>query len=165
MFIALNILTLIDTSFNITEKNNDNSLLAVTAKTIVPVFKPMGISEDNWPAVVGIVTGIFAKEAVIGSLGSLYLNNDFNIDVEIEGEEIPEQHEQSIHKSMQSHFDGKIGVYSYLLFILLYFPCISVFAALAKEFSYKLATISMVWTTGIAYVSAVTFYQVAKILF
>jgi len=125
----------------------------------------MGISENNWPAIVGIITGVFAKEAVIGTLGSLYLNKDFDIDEEIDGEDIPTQYENRIHKSMQSHFDGKIGVYSYLLFILLYFPCGAAFAAIAKEFSYKLALTSMFWTTGLAYVSAVTFYQTAKLFF
>lgn len=60
----------IDGSFG--HNNSDRSILAVTSKKITPVFQPMGINEHNWPATVGIFTGIFAKEAVIATLNSLY---------------------------------------------------------------------------------------------
>lgn len=52
--------------------DTQDSVLSKIGQTIVPVFKPMGIEEDNWPAAVGIFTGIFAKEAVVGTLDSLY---------------------------------------------------------------------------------------------
>lgn len=57
--------------------NNDsqNSLLASAGKAVTPIFGPMGIENDNWPATVGIFTGLFAKEAVIGTLSSLYSQN------------------------------------------------------------------------------------------
>jgi len=51
-----------------------DSVLSKIGQTLVPVFKPMGIKDDNWPATVGIFTGIFAKEAVVGTLDSLYTN-------------------------------------------------------------------------------------------
>ncbi len=60
----------VDGSFG--NQNTEKSLLSQGAKLIVPVFKPMGIKEDNWPAVVGIISGIFAKESVVGSLNSIY---------------------------------------------------------------------------------------------
>ena len=44
--------------------------------SITPVFSPMGIREENWPATVGLITGIFAKEAVVGTLDSLYAGMD-----------------------------------------------------------------------------------------
>ncbi len=53
-------------------EDSDKSVLSQIGKTIVPVFKPMGVSEENWPAAVGIFTGILAKEAVVGTLDSLY---------------------------------------------------------------------------------------------
>lgn len=53
-------------------QDSDNSVLSSIGKTIVPVFEPMGISQDNWPAAVGIFTGVLAKEAVVGTLDSLY---------------------------------------------------------------------------------------------
>ncbi|MBL8660672.1 MAG: Fe(2+) transporter permease subunit FeoB [Rhodospirillales bacterium] len=53
-------------------QDSDRSVLAAIGRTMVPVFAPMGISDDNWPATVGIFTGILAKEAVVGTLNSLY---------------------------------------------------------------------------------------------
>ena len=53
-------------------ENTDRSVLADVGKAMTPVLAPMGISEDNWPATVGMITGIFAKEAVVGTLNALY---------------------------------------------------------------------------------------------
>jgi ferrous iron transport protein B len=57
-------------------EDSENSVLASIGKNITPVFRPMGIADDNWPATVGIFTGIFAKEAVVGTLDSLYSQID-----------------------------------------------------------------------------------------
>ena len=46
--------------------------MSKVAQVVTPVFAPIGIQEENWPATVGIITGIFAKEAVVGTLNSLY---------------------------------------------------------------------------------------------
>lgn len=53
-------------------QNNGKSLLAIAAQQITPVLSPLGIQQDNWQATVGIITGIFAKEAVVGTLNTLY---------------------------------------------------------------------------------------------
>ncbi|WJV55715.1 Fe(2+) transporter permease subunit FeoB [Prodigiosinella aquatilis] len=60
----------VDGSFG--NQNTQKSVLSAIGQKIVPVFKPMGIKDDNWPAAVGVFTGIFAKEAVVGTLDSLY---------------------------------------------------------------------------------------------
>jgi ferrous iron transport protein B len=52
--------------------SGNQSLLDSTARAVTPAFAPLGIDEDNWPATVGIITGLFAKEAVVGTLDSLY---------------------------------------------------------------------------------------------
>ncbi|WP_298439175.1 ferrous iron transport protein B [uncultured Ferrimonas sp.] len=57
---------------SIGNEDSDNSLLAIAAQQVTPVFGPMGVQDDNWEATVGIITGIFAKEAVVGTLNSLY---------------------------------------------------------------------------------------------
>lgn len=64
-----------------------NSILASIGKTITPIFKPMGVSAENWPATIGIFTGIFAKEAVVGTLDSFYGKMDAAASDEIESEE------------------------------------------------------------------------------
>ncbi|SJL82383.1 Fe(2+) transporter permease subunit FeoB [Vibrio palustris] len=53
-----------------------DSLLSKAAQVVTPVFEPMGIEADNWAATVGIITGIFAKEAVVGTLNNLYTSQD-----------------------------------------------------------------------------------------
>jgi ferrous iron transport protein B len=52
--------------------NTENSVLAAVGQSIIPAFAPMGLREDNWPAAVGLFTGIFAKEVVVGTLDALY---------------------------------------------------------------------------------------------
>jgi len=53
-------------------EDTGRSVLSVTGKSITPAFRPFGLSEENWPAAVGLFTGIFAKEAVVGTLDNLY---------------------------------------------------------------------------------------------
>jgi ferrous iron transport protein B len=53
-------------------ENTQNSVLAAVGESLIPVFEPMGIREDNWPAAVGLFTGLFAKEVVVGTLDALY---------------------------------------------------------------------------------------------
>jgi ferrous iron transport protein B len=57
-------------------EDTENSALSSISKTITPVLKPFGVTDDNWPATVGVFTGIFAKEAVVGTLDSLYGSMD-----------------------------------------------------------------------------------------
>ncbi|WP_432452826.1 MULTISPECIES: Fe(2+) transporter permease subunit FeoB [unclassified Agarivorans] len=68
----LSVLNHIGTGGELDAEGKENSLLSRASQFVTPVFTPMGIEKDNWPATVGIVTGLFAKEAVIGSLNSLY---------------------------------------------------------------------------------------------
>ena len=69
---ALSFLSAIGTDGSIGRDNTRDSVLAVVSQELVPVFEPMGVTHDNWPAAVGLFTGIFAKEAVIGTLNALY---------------------------------------------------------------------------------------------
>ena len=69
---CLGFLNSLGTDGSFGNEDSDNSVLAEIGQTIVPVLKPMGVSEENWPAAVGIFTGILAKEAVVGTMNSLY---------------------------------------------------------------------------------------------
>jgi len=53
-------------------ENRSNSMLSALSREATPLLTPLGVQEDNWPATVGIITGIFAKEAVVGTLDALY---------------------------------------------------------------------------------------------
>jgi ferrous iron transport protein B len=54
------------------QEDTETSILSDIGKAITPAFSPMGIREENWPATVGLFTGLFAKEAIVGTLNSLY---------------------------------------------------------------------------------------------
>ena len=148
LVIILNILNAVDFKGNFIPQTPQKSVLSSVGKVITPVFEPMGISEQNWPATVGLFTGVMAKEAIIGSLDALYA--DLN-----EGETSTQR--------LVVLFDGKIGAFAYLLFVLLYMPCLSALGAIAKEFSLRWAGFVMIWTTGQAYLLSTLFYQCATI--
>ncbi len=115
----------------------NSSLLVLFAKLIQPLFSPMGIASDNWPAVVGLITGMLAKEVVVGSLNSLSMSMG----------------------GLSQLFDGAVGAYAYLLFILLYVPCASTVAVIKDEAGRRLMWFSVFWSTGLAYSASVLFYQ------
>ena len=68
-------------------EDTENSALSSISKTITPVLYPLGVTDENWPATVGVFTGIFAKEAVVGTLNSLYNGMDSNTATEADVEE------------------------------------------------------------------------------
>ncbi len=63
--------------------------------------------------------------------------------------------------SMVTLFEGKIGAFAYLLFVLLYFPCSAAIAAVYQETNLKWTAFAGVWTTGLAYMASTIFYQLA----
>jgi ferrous iron transport protein B len=66
-----------------------------------------------------------------------------------------------VYGVMYKQFHGQVGAFAYLLFVLLYVPCVSTVAAVAKELNKKWALFSVCWSTGLAYAVAVLFYQIA----
>jgi ferrous iron transport protein B len=180
-----------DGSIN-TGDGNANSLLSEFGRLLTPLFTPMGIQPDNWPATVGLVTGVLAKEVVIGTLNALYTQIGHIATLAVGGFDfwggmhdalvsIPQHLGQlgnslgnpvlaqapvqtlskSVYGEMYQRFDGQIGAMAYLLFVLLYFPCISTTAAMLRELNRAWTIFSVFWTTGIAYCVAVLFYQSA----
>ena len=72
--LAINFLNSLGTDGSFGNENQEHSVLSTMAKLATPVVEPLGITEDNWPATVGIITGLLAKEVVVGSLDALYQN-------------------------------------------------------------------------------------------
>ena len=72
MVLVLNVLNSVGTDGSYGNENSNNSVLAAVGRTIAPAFSPMGLTEENWPAAVGIFTGVLAKEAVVGTLNAAY---------------------------------------------------------------------------------------------
>ena len=88
-------------------EDSEKSVLSEIGKTIVPVFEPMGIQEENWPAAVGVFTGIFAKEAVVGTLNSLY--DTLSVDQAQEAAAAAEEPEGESSFSLSDTFSEAVG--------------------------------------------------------
>ena len=205
----INVANSVGTDMSFGNNNSEKSVLSATARFITPVFKPMGIEEDNWPATVGIITGLLAKEVVVGTLDALYSRIDKPIEPEKTSVEkvtefklfdrlnnavqtIPNNLAGVANKlldplglslvdnvtdqataaktqavdistfgAMHKRFDGKIGAFAYLLFILLYFPCVAATGAMYRETGSGWTLLGVSWSTGLAYATAVIFYQAA----
>jgi len=200
----LAILNSMGTDGSFGNENSEKSILTSISKTLTPALKPIGISEENWPATVGIFTGIFAKEAIVGTLDSLYADMDMDnrtqaakdeynlgaaiIDsfksirdnlsglghswsdpVGLSLNDISNQEsaaaEQDVHigtySSMVALFGTKVAAFSYLLFVLLYFPCSATIAAVYSETNLRWTLFIGFWTTYMAYFTATIFYQAA----
>ena len=74
--VLLSFLNTLGTDGTFGNEDSEKSVLSAIGQSITPVFAPMGVSRENWPAAVGIFTGIFAKEAVVGTLDALYAQMD-----------------------------------------------------------------------------------------
>ncbi len=72
MVLILNVLNAISVDGDTQQQHSGNSLLSAAGKILTPLFKPMGIEQENWPATVGIFSGVLAKEVVVGTLNSIY---------------------------------------------------------------------------------------------
>lgn len=178
-----------------TDEASTHSVLSLLGQWLTPIFAPMGLHQDNWPATVGLLTGMLAKEVVVGSLNSLYsqlghlgqlhaANFDFWGSLAQALRSIPENLSsvaeaitnpilasapdsalsQSVYGMMAARFDGKTGAFAYLLFILLYIPCVSTMAVIRQEANQRLMWFSILWSFLIAYAAAVIFYQAATFL-
>lgn len=169
-----------------------HSLLSTVGQWVTPLFAPMGIHQDNWPATVGLVTGVLAKEVVIGTLNTLYSQlghftalpteawsflgglHDALVSIPANLGQLGDSlgnpvlakapiHalSQSVYGLMYQRFDGQVGAMAYLLFVLLYFPCVSTTAVMVRELGRAWAGLSVVWSTLVAYGASVGFYQLA----
>lgn len=167
------------------------SYLESMGRKVSVVFQPIGIEKDNWPAAVGLLSGVMAKEVVVGTLNALYSQqNDAPVKMPHFKETMQEAFtsvkerlfglREAIKNPLVAHasdedlalgvmgtmverFQGPIAAFAYLLFVLLYFPCVSVIASIAKELSWRWGLFAMGWTTGLAYLVAMLFYQCATL--
>ncbi len=120
------------------------TVLELGGKVIAPVFGPMGIKAENWQASVALLSGLFAKEAVVGSLQSLY-----------GGEE------EEVGTNIRAGFGSWQAAYAYLLFVLLYAPCIAAMGMLFKEHGIRWLIFSLIYLTILAWMVATLFYQIS----
>ncbi|MFU8780202.1 MAG: Fe(2+) transporter permease subunit FeoB [Kiritimatiellia bacterium] len=180
--ILISVLGALDHHFGAEAADRDG-LLERVGKRVTPVFGPMGIEQDNWPATVGLITGIFAKEAVAGTLDALYRGAAEERDepfsfrggvgdafreipagfMVLFGAEEKEEEASTAAGAMRSGFGSTAAVIAYLLFVLIYCPCLAVVGAIYQESGMRWAIFSTVYLTVLAWVVATMFFQVSQL--
>lgn len=127
-------------------EQQENSYIGQIGKAIEPVIKPLGF---DWKLGIGLISGVGAKELVVSTLGVLYTNEG---DVE------------NVNLSDRIPITPLVAL-AYMLFVLIYFPCIATFAAIKQESgSWKWAIFAAGYTTGLAWLVAFTVFQIGSII-
>ena len=207
--VALSFFNSLGTDGTFGNQDSEKSSLSAVGRAIVPVFEPMGIHPDNWPATVGIFTGVFAKEAVVGTLDTLYsglaetaaeeksaaageeeakaeegydlagglaeallsipanlaglagaLLDPLGVSAESLQAAVEDQGVKGgTFGAMVERFQGQAAAFAYLLFILLYTPCVAALGTIVREAGGRWGLFVATWTFGLAYGAAVVSYQ------
>lgn len=127
-------------------EQQENSYIGQIGKAIEPVIKPLGF---DWKLGIGLISGVGAKELVVSTLGVLYTNEG---DVE------------NVNLSNRIPITPLVAL-AYMLFVLIYFPCIATFAAIKQESgSWKWAIFTAGYTTGLAWLVAFTVFQIGSLI-
>lgn len=119
----------------------DNSILAAIGKFISPVFSPLGFG--NWQSAVALLAGLMAKEIVVDTLGVIYGSN--------------------LTAVLPTVFT-QLSAYSFLVFVLLYTPCVSVIATMKKEYGTKMAAFSLSYQLFLAWIVSFIVYNAGRII-
>ncbi len=203
--LVLSVLNSWGTDGSFGNEDSEESVLSVVGKTITPLFGPMGIEKENWPATVSLFTGLFAKEAVVGTLNALYSQEAVASSAEdeeaepeaswslvpviseslasigenlagvlgslldplgiglISGDEAATaeelETEDSVFTGLRNNF-SPVSSYAYLLFILIYFPCVAALGAAVQETGRGYGTILVTYLTLLAWITSTLVFQI-----
>ncbi len=143
------------------EEKQEQSYIGQIGNFIAPAFHPLGF---DWKMTVSVLTGVAAKEVVVSTMGVLYQT----------GAEVDENNEALRNKLRSQKFTGEFkngeqvfnhaSALAFLIFILIYFPCVAVVATVAKESNWKWAAFVVTYTTGLAWLVSFIGYQIINLL-
>ncbi|AOR24069.1 ferrous iron transport protein B [Clostridium taeniosporum] len=130
-------------NFNFSGMVNEinDSILASIGNTIAPIFSPLGFG--NWQSAVSLLSGLLAKESVIASMQVIFGGN---LDV-----------------VLTSHFTA-LSAYTFLVFILLYTPCISVIGTMKKEFGVRFTLFSIFYQLVLAWIVSFLIFNIGNMI-
>ena len=140
------------------QQQQEQSYIGHMGKTIEPVFRPQGF---NWKLDVSLIAGVGAKEIVASAIGVLYSGDDSFADDDSFSED-GEKYSQLRQQMAAEGITPLVG-FCYLLFVLLYFPCLATIVAIKHETgSWRWATFAAVYTTVLAWMVSFVVYQVGS---
>lgn len=127
-------------------EHQEHSYIGQIGKAVEPIMRPLGF---DWKQSVGLVAGLPAKELIVSTLGVLYTGDD-NI--------------ESTHLSERIDITPLVA-FCYMIFVLLYFPCIATLVAIKQESgSWKWAVFSALYTTALAWITAFIIHQIGLLI-
>jgi len=139
----------------------EQSYIGRIGHAIEPVIRPLGF---DWRMGVSLIAGIPAKEIVIGTMAVLYGTENDQHKNELLQTSLQNQRYESGPKAGEPVFNQAVAL-SFLVFVLLYFPCIAVIASIKRESgSWKYAIFTVVYTTAAAWIGAFLTYHLALLI-
>ena len=136
------------------QSQKEQSYIGCIGKAIEPVFRPQGF---NWKLDVSLVAGIGAKEIVASTMGVLYADEETAAD--------DSSKYVILRQKMEADGITPLIAFSYLLFVLIYFPCIATIAAIKGETgSWRWAAFAAVYTTLLAWIVSACVYQIGSLI-
>ena len=140
----------------------DASVLAAVGNVAAPIFRPLGFG--SWRPTVATVTGLVAKEEVVGTFAVLYNYDDKNGEDELteEGEQIWPQVRADFEKISGGH--GKLAAYAFMVFNLLCAPCFAAIGAIRREMNNsKWTWFAITYQCVFAYVIGLAVFQIGRV--
>ena len=139
-------------NYDTPQQQQEHSFIGYAGKAMEPALKPLGF---DWKMGVGIVAGVGAKELVVSTLGVMYADDE-----PVATESIDETRlQRALIKSVTP-----AGALAYMVFILLYFPCIATFIAIKNEAGgWKWALLTAVYTIILAWLMAFATFHIASL--
>lgn len=137
-------------------EKQEKSYIGQLGHAIEPVISPLGY---DWKMGVSLLTGLAAKEVVVSSMGVLYQADEKSGTLK---DKLIEQRHTSGPEIGQKVFTPLVA-FGFMLFILIYFPCVAAVAAIKKEAGWKWAAFTIVYTTALAWLIACLTYQIGSL--
>ena len=140
----------------------EHSFIGYVGKAMEPVLEPLGF---DWRMGVGIVAGVGAKELVVSTLGVMYADDEPVVAASGESEIASDASGDTRLQRALVRSVTPAGALAYMVFILLYFPCIATFVAIRRESGgWKWAILTAVYTIALAWVAAFITFRIASLL-
>lgn len=144
------------------QQRHENSYIGTLGKAIQPALAPLGF---DWKMSISLLSGLAAKEIVVSTLGVLYQADE---NVQAQSSSLTQKLQSQIYlqgeKKGQRVFTPLVAL-SFMMFVLLYFPCIGVLAAIIKESGHwKWGVFTLVYTTSLAWAVALIVYQAGSLM-
>jgi len=158
---------------------------SAAGRAMTVVLRPMGVAEGNWPAAAGLLTGLMAKEAIVGTLEVLYASRaeegaerqgaaafDLGAELSEAFKRLAEGYgwsgagtrpvgNRGLLEAMRRNFGTRAAAFAYLLFVLIYSPCVAALIVLGREAGWRWMGFAVLYQTLLAWMVATAYYQAA----